>query len=70
VPLKPLDEALKLLLCSATHCHLADGCYSSCVQCAAGHCSAGKAALLQLLQHLGQKWPRELQQLEGELGSN
>jgi hypothetical protein len=57
VLLKPKLEAAdcaRVWAVSAAYCHLADGCWNCVPELAAGYCSTGEAALIQLLQHLVQ----------------
>jgi hypothetical protein len=62
VPCNPGIEAAKSIWSTAAYFHLADVCWGSMTEVAAGHCSTGEAALVQLLQHNFECWIRQLQQ--------
>jgi hypothetical protein len=49
VLLKPELEAVELLLCVASRCHLGDADWSSLAELAACKCTADKAVMVQLL---------------------
>jgi hypothetical protein len=64
VSVEPGHEAVKCLITPAVHNHPAGVGYGSVAQHTAGDCSAGQAALVQMLQHKAQGRPWQLQQLE------